>query len=121
MDKLKKIKKYSKFFLKMISHSVKLIQCNKEKCKKEFNKQEKYKDVINEKISKLSKKEESTELFKTFYKKREIIRESYNTNKDVKQYLENLKKNIENDVKITLSYKREFKKFIRNNAGTIYF
>jgi len=33
MDKLKKIKKYSKFFLKMISHSVKLIQCNKEKCK----------------------------------------------------------------------------------------
>ena len=58
MDKFKKLQKYSKLFKEMLVHSMKLIECNRENCKKETNKQNKYQDIVMAKISKLSKKEE---------------------------------------------------------------
>ena len=36
MDKFKQIQKYSKEFNAIIVHSMKLIECNKEKCKKKL-------------------------------------------------------------------------------------
>tara|TARA_B110000444_G_scaffold109449_1_gene103316 strand:+ start:1986 stop:2642 length:657 start_codon:yes stop_codon:yes gene_type:complete len=113
MDKLQKLQKYSKLFNEMLAHSMKLIECNREKCKKETNKQKKYGDIVMEKISKLSKQEEKTKSFKSFTKKKAITYDSYNKHKDVRTYLENLKKDIKNNIKTVLSHKREFKKFLR--------
>jgi len=113
MDKFKKIQKYSKDFITILAHSRKIIECNREKCKKETKKQNKYRDIVMEKISKLSKKEEKTKSFKSFNKKKDITYKGYNKNKDVKTYLENLRNNIKNDIKTVLSHKREFKNFFR--------
>ena len=113
MDKFKKLQKYSKLFKEMLAHSMKLIECNREKCKKETNKQNKYQDIVMAKIAKLSKKEESTKSFKSFNKKKDVTYKSYNKNKDVKTYLENLRNDIKNNIKTVLSHKREFKKFLR--------
>lgn len=113
MDKFKKLQKYSKLFNELLVHSMKLIECNREKCKKETNKQKKYGDIVMAKIAKLSKKEEKTKSFKSFTKKRDMTRENYHKNKDVRSYLENLRNDIKNNIKTVLSHKREFKKFIR--------
>tara|TARA_B000000477_G_C6080644_1_gene223019 strand:+ start:685 stop:1341 length:657 start_codon:yes stop_codon:yes gene_type:complete len=113
MDKFKKLQKYSKLFNEMLVHSMKLIECNREKCKKETNKQKKYGDIVMEKIAKLSKQEEKTKSFKSFNKKKDITYKGYNKNKDVKTYLENLRNDIKNNIKTVLSHKREFKKFLR--------
>lgn len=113
MDKFKKLQKYSKLFNELLVHSMKLIECNREKCKKETNKQKKYGDIVMAKIAKLSKKEEKTKSFKSFKKKRDMTRENYHKNKDVRTYLENLRNDIKNNIKNVLSHKREFKKFLR--------
>ena len=70
MDKFKQIQKYSKEFNAIIVHSMKLIECNKEKCKKETNRQKKYGDIVMAKIAKLSKQEEKTKSFRSFNKKK---------------------------------------------------
>ena len=113
MDKFKKLQKYSKLFNEMLVNSMKLIECNREKCKKETNKQKKYGDIVMAKIAKLSKQEEKTKSFKAFNKKKDITYKSYNENKDVKTYLVNLRNDIKNNIKTVLSHKKELKKFLR--------
>ena len=122
MDKFKQIQKYSKEFNAMIVHSMKLIECNKEKCKKETNRQKKYGDIVMAKISKLSKQEEKTKSFRSFNKKKAILRDSYNKHRDVKTYLENFKNNIKNNIKTVMSHKKTIKKFFRkmNNIRKEY-
>lgn len=109
MDKqLYILKKYSNELTNLFNHNLKIINCQKEKCSKEFKELESLKLECFKKIAKLYDKEVKTVTWKKYDKKRKKILEKFNNNPYVKKQFYNLKNNIKSDKETLNNYKKVF-------------
>lgn len=115
-DKNKLIRKYSKDFHrnKMFKNAANILECNKTKCKKEYDEVEKYKSEVMKNIIKLTEEESKTKTFKEFRKERHKIRKKFRENKDVILYLKNIKDGIKNEKNVVSKYSKAYKVFQRD-------
>lgn len=110
-EKFKIFKKYKKYFNENIKLMIEIDNCIKKKCKKEHDEFQKYKNKAYEDIYALKEKERKTKAFKDYNKKREKIDKDFKNNKDVIQYIDNIKNNVKNDNKLVKIYKKTLKKY----------
>ena len=80
----------------LFNHNLKIINCQKEKCSKEFKELESLKQECFKKINKLHDDEVKTVTWKKYDKKEKIL-EKYHNNPHVKKQFYNLKNNIKSD------------------------
>lgn len=115
-DKNKLIRKYSKDFHrnKMFKNAANILECNKTKCKKEYDEVEKYKSEVMKNIIKLTEEESKTKTFKEFRKERHKIRKKFRENKDVILYLKNIKDGIKNEKNVVSKYSKAYKVYQRD-------
>lgn len=113
----------------MFKTALEISTCNREKCKKEFEELQKYKDGVLSKLSELRIKESETTEFNDYKQKAKLLTDEFNNKKGVIEYLENLKnavkKNAEPDKKILNNfikeskiYNKDLKKILKNYHKT---
>lgn len=108
-NRFKLIQKYNKEMSQMLNIASKLVECNKKNCKKKINKLENYKKKILQEISVLIQKEETTISYKDYQSNLQKITDDYRNKKVVILFLDNIKKNVENDKETIKNYTKEFK------------
>lgn len=102
------LKKYSNELTNLFNHNLKIINCQKEKCSKEFKELESLKQECFKKIAKLHDEEVKTVTWKKYDKNRKKILEKYHNNPHVKKQFYNLKNNIKSDAETLNNAKKEF-------------
>ena len=102
------LKKYSKELTNLFNHNLKIINCQKEKCSKEFKELESLKQECFKKIAKLHDDEVKTVTWKKYEEKRKKIFLKFNNNPYVKKQFYNLKNNIKSDKETLNNYKKVF-------------
>jgi len=110
----KLIDKYNKDFDKMLKNAANTLECNRTKCKKEYDEVEKYKSEVMKNIFKLTKEESQTKSFKEYSKEKSKIQKNFYENKDVLLYFKNIKDGIKNDKNIVSKYNKAYKVYQRD-------
>lgn len=106
------LKKYNIEFTNMFKNASEISNCNKIKCKKQYDEFEKYRYIILDKLAKLNI--EQTNLIKNLNLNSDKIENEYRNNTDVIKYIENIKNRKPNDNKLENSYKKIFKIYQKN-------
>ena len=106
----KKIReKYEKEFSDMFKTALEISTCNREKCKKEFEELNKYKEGVLLKLSELRVKEFDTSDYKVYNQKRNLLIDEFNKKKSVIDYFESIKKGNPPKEEIANKYFKEAK------------
>lgn len=84
--------KYKSDYNEMFNTVLDLSICNREKCKKEFEELEKYKEGVLSKLSELKIKESETSDYKVYNQKKNLLIDEFNKKKSVIDYFEGINK-----------------------------
>lgn len=86
--------KYKSDYNEMFNTALDLSICNREKCKKEFEELQKYKEGVLSKLSQLKIKESETSDYKVYNQKKNLLIDEFNKKKSVIDYFESINKGI---------------------------
>jgi len=119
------LQKYNKELSQLFDNTLKVIECQKKNCTKEYNELDSLKQTFYAKITKLYDDEIKTVTWRNYDKKRKAIVETYHNNEYVKKHLYNIKNNIKSDKetlnnakKLFAIYQKDHKENMKNYLKT---